>query len=147
MASFNQQLLWRDLISCTMLMYCYSTKHFIQYRVFHMESHKIKGVLWLQIFSGKIMYSGIFWFPKKKKISFQRPPVKLRHLFCLKVWKLHVHPKMRSTLLKIQKNNLLQISKRTYTLTQHISWGEKCFYTKHPFTFEGFHIHMEYPVY
>ena len=50
MASFNQQLLWRDLISCTVLVYCYSTKHFIQYRVFHMEFHKIKGVLWLQIF-------------------------------------------------------------------------------------------------
>ena len=83
-----------------------------------MEFHKIKGVLWLQIFSGKIMY--VYFDFQNKKISFQRPPVKLIH--CLKVWKLH--PIMRSMLLKIQKNNLLQISKCTCTLSQHISWRE-----------------------
>ena len=79
-----------------------------------MEFHKIKGVLWLQIFSGKIMY--VYFDFQNKKISFQRPPVKLIH--CLKVWKLH--PIMRSMLLKIQKNNLLQISKCTCTLSQDI---------------------------
>ena len=40
-----------------------------------MEFHKIKGVLWLQIFSGKIMY--VYFDFQNKKISFQRPPRKI----------------------------------------------------------------------